>query len=69
MTTMPRRQGTMGSLFVNYSSSPNFGATFYHVKVSSTKNGLGFILGDFFRNASSHSVSYFSLNAFAAIPT
>jgi hypothetical protein len=37
---------------VNWRSSPNFGANFYYGKsdvIILTKNGLGYILGDFFR--------------------
>jgi hypothetical protein len=43
-----------------YKSSPNFMATFFHgksYKLIWTKNGLGYILCDFFTNASGHPAS------------
>jgi hypothetical protein len=47
----------LGSCCENYRSSQNNGATFFHGKsnvVIFTKNVFGYILGDFFTNASGH---------------
>jgi hypothetical protein len=43
--------------FVNYRSSSHFLATFSHCcgyALNFTKNGLGYVLGDFFTNSSGH---------------
>jgi hypothetical protein len=39
----------LGQSFENYRNSPKFLATFLAVRVA--KNGLGYILGDFFTNS------------------
>jgi hypothetical protein len=47
----------MGSFLANYKSSPIMWATFLSGKryeFISKKNGLGYILGDFFTNSSGH---------------
>jgi hypothetical protein len=47
----------LGAVFLTYRSSPHFWTTFFHCKsdvLILTKNGLGYILGDFFTNSSGH---------------
>jgi hypothetical protein len=47
---------TLGSLFENYKSSPKCWQLFNSVKFmhSFIKRGLGYILGEFFKNSSGH---------------
>jgi hypothetical protein len=49
-----------GQFFENYKSSPNCWSPFFHSKCDNMYiNGLGYILGDFFKNTSGHPGMYY----------